>query len=123
MATSTGEAETASLGGALQKVVGVNRGLCAAALPAVDVLGQHLGQRVELRVLVDATMRKAAAEKGTSKRAKYLSKTQQVGLFWLRDVVNGGGVKLEKVDTAGNVADFLTMPLGGLRTADLRQKI
>ena len=109
--------------GEAQRVVGVNRGLCAAALPAVDVLEQLLGRRVELRVLVDATVSKAAAEKGTSKHMKYLSKTQQVVLFWVRDVINGGGVKLEKVDSAGNVADLLTKPLSGLRTADLRHKI
>ena len=38
VARSSGEAETVALRDALQTIVGVNRGLCAAALPAVDTL-------------------------------------------------------------------------------------
>ena len=67
VAASLGVAKTAALSDALQTVIVFNRGHCAAALPAVDVLGQLLGRRAELTVLVDATVGKRAAEKGVSK--------------------------------------------------------
>ena len=63
VARSSGEAETVALSDALHTVVGVNRGLCAAALPAVDTLGQLPGRRIELRVVADAAVSNAAAEK------------------------------------------------------------
>ena len=97
VARSSGEAETVALHDALRGVVGVNRGLCASGIPAVDFLERSLGRPVPLRVLVDATVCKAAAEKGSSTRMRYIRKTQQVDLFWLRDVVQAVGVKLVKV--------------------------
>ena len=114
---SSGEAEAVVLRDALQKVVAVSRGLWAAALCAVDVLEQLRERRVGQRVLAYATTNKTAAEKGTRSRAKYLSKTQHVDLLWLRS--DGGGVKLEKIGSAENVADLLSKP----PTADLRHKI
>ena len=73
-----------------------------------------------MRTYVDATVCKAAAEKGTSKQMKYLSKTQGVDLFWLRDVVNEVPVELRKATSAENVADGFTKPNSKQRTAELR---
>ena len=74
-------------------------------------------------MLVGATVCKVAAEKGMSTRMKYLSKTQQVDLFWLRDIVHTVGVSLEKVSSIDNVADILTKPLDGQRTRMLRERL
>ena len=52
---------------------------------------------------------------------KYISKSQGVDLFWMRDVVQRLGVRLDKVSTADNVADLLTKPLCGQRTEILRE--
>ena len=123
VARSGGEAETVALHDALRRIVGVNRGLCASGIPAVDFLERALGRKVPLRVLVDATVCKTAAEKGSSNRMRYISKTQQVDLFWLRDVVHTVGVKLVKVTSAENLADILTKPLDGQRTRMLREMI
>ena len=76
-----------------------------------------------MRVLVDATVRKAAAEMGTSARMRLLGNTQEVDLLWLRDVVHKVGISLEKVSTDDNLADILTKPLDGKRTRLLREKI
>ena len=54
---------------------------------------------------------------------RYISKTQEVDLFWLRDVVHRVGVELVKVTSAENVADILTKPLDGQRTRLLREQI
>ena len=80
---SSGEAEAVVLSDALRADVGVSRSQCTAALPAVDAFEQLLGRRVELRVLVDATVSILTAEKGASKpvHMKHLSKLHQVGLF------------------------------------------
>ena len=72
---------------------------------------------------VDASVSKTAAEKGMSNHMKYISKTQGVNLFWLRDIVQRLDVSLEKVDSASNVADLLTKPLSGPRTRELRQSL
>ena len=77
----------------------------------------------EPKVMVDASVRKAAGEKGTSSRMKYFSKTQQVDLFWLRDVVQRADVRLEKVGAQDNLADLLTKPLCGARTKALREAV
>ena len=74
-------------------------------------------------MFVDASVSKAAAEKGVSTHMKYISKTQGVNLFWPRDTVQRLDVSLEKVDSASNVADVLTKPLNGLRAKDLRQAL
>ena len=87
------------------------------------MMEQILGRKLELRVLVDASVCKAAAEKGTSNHMKHISKTQGADLFWLRDVVHRLDVTLEKTDSLSNVADALTKPLGGERTKELRAKI
>ena len=58
-----------------------------------------------------------------STHMKYISKTQGINLFWLRDIVQRLDVSLEKVDSASNVADILTKPLNGPRTKDLRQTL
>ena len=81
VARSSGEAETVALHDAVRKVAGLNKGLANAAIPAMDVLEQLLGWPVPLTVHVDATVSKAAAEKGTSRTMKYLSKVQEVDLF------------------------------------------
>ena len=111
VARSTGESETVALHGAVKELVrgheeetaeaatravGVNRGLCAGGIPAVDFLEKALGQKVQVRVFVDATVAKAAAEKGTSKQMRYLSKAQGVELFWLRDMVRVVPLELHK---------------------------
>ena len=123
VARSSGEAETVALNDALARVAGANRGLCAAGIPALDVFEKILGAKLKLRVFVDAAVSKAAAEKGTSTQMKYISKTQGVDLFWLRDIVQRLGVSLEKVDSASNLADLLTKPLSGPRTKDLRHSL
>ena len=115
VARSSGEAETVALDDALRHVVGVNRGLCASGVPSMDTLEKLLGRKVSLRVFVDASVSKAAAEKGTSNQMRYISKTQGIDLFWLRDVVHRLDVSLEKTDSLGNVADVLTKPLSGGR--------
>ena len=101
--------------------MGTNRALCSSGIPALDAVEKLLGQKVELRVKVDASVCKAAAEKGTSSHMKYISKSQGVDLFWMRDVVQRLGVRLDKVSTADNVADLLTKPLCGQRTEILRE--
>ena len=123
VARSSGEAETVALNDALARVAGANRGLCAAGIPALDVFEKILGAKLKLRVFVDAAVSKAAAEKGTSTQMKYISKTQGVDLFWLRDIVQRLDVSLEKVDSASNLADLLTKPLSGPRTKDLRHSL
>ena len=120
---SSGEAETVALHEALRSIVSVNRGLCSSGIPALDFLEKTLGRSLQLRVLVDASVCKAAAEKGSSSRMRYLSKTQEVDLFWLRDVVHKVGVSLEKVSSVENLADVLTKPLDGQRTRMLREEI
>ena len=120
---SSGEAETVALSEALERIAGTNRGLCATGLPVMDALEKLLGSSLDLRVFVDASVSKAAAEKGTSNHMKYISKTQGVNLFWLRDIVQRLDVSLEKVDTLSNVADLLTKPLCGARTVSLREEL
>ena len=123
VARSSGEAETVALNDALSRIAGTNRGLCAAGIPAVDIFEKILGVKLRLVVYVDATVSKAAAEKGMSSHMKYISKTQGVNLFWLRDVVQRLDVSLEKVESTSNVADILTKPLNGSRTRDLSQSL
>ena len=135
VARSSGEAETTSLHEAMrdaaqgyrrevslasQLAVGVNRALCGGGIPAVDFFEKALGRRVPLRAFVDATVCKAAAEKGTSKQMRYLNKTQAVDLFWLRDVVKEVPVDLRKAASAENVADGFTKPISKQRTAEMR---
>ena len=96
VAQSSGEAETTSLSDAVRSMAagwrgsldeaashtaGANRALCSGGIPALDFFEKVLGRRVPLRVHVDATVCKAAAEKGTSKQMKYVGKTQQVDFF------------------------------------------
>ena len=138
VARSSGEAETVALHGAVSELhalgagsaceaaglaVGVNRGLCTGALPAVDFLEKTLGQKVPVRVMVDASVAKAAAEKGTSRQMRYLSKAQGIELFWLRDMVNAIPLDVRKVDGLENLADAFTKPLPGPRVAALREGI
>ena len=123
VARSSGEAETVALHEALARVAGVNRGLCAAGIPAMDAIEKLLDKKLKLYVKVDAAVSKAAAEKGMSGQMKYISKTQGVDLYWLRDVTQRLDVCLEKTDTRSNIADILTKPLCGARTVELRQKI
>ena len=123
VARSSGEAETVALDEALRGILGVNRGLCSAGLPIMDALEKILGVELCVRVLVDASVCKTAAEKGTSTQMKYISKSQGVDLFWLRDVVQRAGVKLDKVGSADNLADLLTKPLHGKRVQELSEKV
>ena len=76
-----------------------------------------------MKVHVDAAVSKAAAEKGTSRQMRYLSKTQQVDLFWLRDIIKEVGIELVKVGTVDNIADMLTKPLDGQRMKALKESI
>ena len=89
----------------------------------MDFLEKALGVPVPLKVFVDATVCKAAAEKGTSRQMKYLSKTQCVDLFWLRDAVRNVPLEMSTVRSADNIADILTKPLSGPRTAMLRVRM
>ena len=123
VARSSGESETVALNDALCRIAGTNRALCSTGLAAMDVFAKTLGVDLELRVFVDASVSKAAAEKGTSSQMKYISKTQQVDLFWMRDIVQRLDVNLEKIGTAQNVADILTKPLCGQRTVALREAL
>ena len=123
VARSSGEAETVALDDALRHVLGVNKGLCASGIPSMDALEKLLGRKFKLRVFVDAAVSKAAAEKGTSSQMKYISKTQGIDLFWLRDVVHRLDVSLEKTTTQNNLADILTKPLCGERTKMLRSQL
>ena len=138
VARSSGEAETKALYDAIKAMVGeeedeireasgraagVNRALCSGGIPAMDFLEKALGRTVPLRVLVDATVCKAAAEKGTSRQMKYLSKTQCIDLFWLRDAVRNVPLELIKVKSDDNIADVLTKSLPGRRTAILREQM
>ena len=138
VARSSGEAETTSLHGAVRDVVdgypkglcpasqltvGVNRALSSGGIPAVDFFEKSLGRPVPLQAYVDATVCKAAAEKGTSKQMKYLNKTQAVDLFWLRDVVKQVPVDLRKTTSADNIADGLTKPLPKHRTHGMREAL
>ena len=122
-ARSSGEAETVSLARAIQTVAGTTRGLAHAALPTLDVLEKLLGRKIALKVHVDAAVSKSAAEKGTSRQMRYLSKAQQVDLFWLRDIIKEVGIELVKVGTAVNIADMLTMPLDGQHMKVLEDSI
>ena len=54
---------------------------------------------------------------------KYLSKTQCVDLFWLRDAVRNVSLELIKVKSDDNIADVLTKSLPGRRTAILRERM
>ena len=123
VARSSGEAGTVAMREALGRVVGTNRALCSSGIPSMDAVEKLLGQKTMLRAMVDASVCKAAAEKGTSSHMKYISKTQQVDLFWLRDVVQRADVQLEKVGTQENLADLLTKPLCGPRTEALREAV
>ena len=123
VARSSGEAETVALHEALGRVAGVNRGWCAAGIPAMDAIEKLLDKKLKLYVKVDAAVSKAAAEKGMSGQVKYISKTQGVDLYWLRDVTQRLDVCLEKTDTRSSIADILTKPLCGARTVETRQKI
>ena len=122
VARSSGEAETVALNDALGRVVRTNRGLCASGIPVMDAVEKMLGREMKLRVMVDAAVCKAAAEKGMSTQMKYISKTQGVDLFWMRDVVQRLDVSLEKCNTSVNDADLLK-PLCGQRTANLRNAV
>ena len=138
VARSSGEAETVALydavgqvcgdkdgggGAAAGLAVGVNRGLCAGGLPAIDFFEKALQRSLPMRVMVDAAVAKAAAEKGTSRQMRYLSKAQGVELFWLRDMVNRVPLDLRKVEGTDNLADAFTKPLPGPRAAMLRGAI
>ena len=96
VARSIREAETVALDDALARVAGANRGLCAAGIPALDVFEKVLDAKLKLRVFVDASVSKAAAVKGMPTQMKYISKTQGVDLFLLRDIVQRLDVSLEK---------------------------
>lgn len=111
VARSSGEAETVALRDAVLYNASANRALCAGGLPAQDFFEKVLGRTIPLHIYVDATTCKRAAEKGVSKQMRYLSKTQQVDLFWLRDVVSLPDIHLEKVNTHDNIADIMTKPL------------
>ena len=89
----------------------------------MDALEKLLGASLELRVFVDASVSKAAAEKGTPNHMKYISKTQGINLLWARDIVQRLDVSLEKIDTLSNVADLPTKPLCGQRTVALRNAL
>ena len=89
----------------------------------MDFLEKALGMPVPLKVIVDATVCKAAAAKGTTRQMKYLSKTQCVDLFWLRDAVQNVPLEMTTVKSADNIADILTKPLPGPRTAMLRESM
>ena len=82
-----------------------------------------MGRAIPLRIHVNATVSKAAAEKGTPKQMEYISKTQGIDLFWMRGAVQKLGISLVKVDTAINIADLMTKPLSGARTAELRSEV
>ena len=138
VARSSGEAETVALADAVKAVaggdaegprvaaqlaVGVNRGLCASGIPTVDFLEKALGQAVPTRVMVDAAVAKAAAEKGTSRQMKHLSKAQGVELFWPRDMVTKIPLDVRKVDGENNIADVFTKALTGPRTVMIRERI
>ena len=123
VARSSGEAETVALHDALGRVVGANRALCAAGIPAMDAVEKIIGAKTELKVHVDAAVCKAAAEKGTSGQMKYISKSQGVDLFWLRNITQQLDVSLLKTDTKSNLADLLTKPLCGMRTQELRAAV
>ena len=123
VARSSGKAEAVALDDALRHVVGVNRGLCAPGIPTMDALEKLLGRKLVLKVFVDAAVSKIAAEKGTSNQMKYISKTQGVELFWLREVVQRVDVEIHKACSAENVADLFTKPLTGERTKLLREAI
>ena len=123
VARSSGEAETAVLDEALRGILGVNRGLCSAGLPIMDALEKILGVNLGVRVLVDASVCKTAAEKGTSTQMKHISKSQGVDLFWLRDIVRRTDVQLDKVSSADNLADLLTKPLHGRRVQELSETV
>ena len=108
---------------AAQMAVGANRALCAGGIPALEFLERALGRSVPPRVFVDASVCKAAAEKGSSKQMRYISKTQGVELAWLRDAVLRVPIDLQKVTSSDNVADAFTKPLPGPRTAALRAEM
>ena len=108
-----------ALNDAIKRVAGVNKGLCASSLPAMDVLEKLLKKNVPLVMMVDASVAKAAVTKGTSRTMKYLSKTQEIDLFWLRETITKLGIEVQKVGTADNLADLLTKPLSGQRTKEL----
>ena len=89
----------------------------------MDFLEKTLGRTVPHRVLVDATVCKAAAEKGTSRQMKYLPKTQRADLFWFRDAVRNVPLELIKVKSDDNIAEVLTRSPPGRRTANLRERM
>ena len=122
VARPSGEAETVALDDALGRVAGANKGLCAAGISALGFFEKIFGAKL-LLVFVDASARKAAAEKGLSSHVKYISRTQGVDLFWPRDIVQRLGECLEKVESAFSVVGILTKPFNGSRTWDLRHSL
>ena len=69
------------------RAIGVNRALRTGGIKAMGFPEEALGRPAPLKVLVDAVVCMAAAEKGAWRQMKYLSKTQCLVLFWLRDAV------------------------------------
>ena len=78
VARPSGKAETVDLNDAVERIAGTNRGLCATGLPVMGALEKLLGPSLELRVFADASVSKAAAEKGAPNNVKYISKTHGV---------------------------------------------
>ena len=123
VARSSGEAETVALDGAIKRIAGVNKGLCASSLPAMDILEKLLKKKVPLAIMVDASVAKTAITKGSTRAMKYLSKAQEIDLFWLREMVEKLGIDVKKTPTVDNIADLLTKPLCGSRTEELSRRI
>ena len=89
----------------------------------MDFLEKALEIPVPLKVVVGATVCKAAAEIRASRQMKNLSKTQCVAFFWLRDAVQNAPHELSATKLEDNIADLLAKPLPGPRTAMLRESL
>ena len=121
VARSSGESEVVALRDAVLHVGATCKAMSSCAIPSLMLLEAILGMNIPLRVMVDSSTCKVAAEKGTTRNMKYITKTQGVDLMWLRDVLSIDGISLRKVSTHDNVADIMTKHLDGVKVRNFVQ--
>ena len=97
---------TVSLSSGESEIKAITKG-CVELL-YIDNLLQQQSISMQLIVETDASAAKGAtARLGSGKRMKHLD----VQELWVQQVVKSGRIKVVKISTVDNVADFLTKPL------------
>ena len=97
----------------LNYLIATCKSLSSCAICSQELLESLLNRKIPLSIKVDASVSKIAAEKGSTRNMKYISKTQQIDLIWIRDILQFDGIDIEKVSTHDNLADVMTKFLGG----------